>query len=151
MNTQNQPVYRCRCRVLYADTDKMGIAFHANYFRWFELGRAHMFRSLGMPYKSIEEKGYFLPITEIYCKFASPVRYDDELVIETRVDREFRPGIKFDYEIFVHSEDRLAARGSTTHVFLDTAGKLIRPPKSVVSILDASGSLPGKDAFQESL
>ena len=59
---------QARCRVIYGDTDTMGVAYHANYFRWFEMGRTELFRSLGMPYRQIEAKGFMLPILECQCK-----------------------------------------------------------------------------------
>ena len=66
--------HRTEYRVIYGDTDNMGVAYHANYLRWFEIGRAELFRSLGMTYKSIEEKGYFLPVSEVYSKFVDSAR-----------------------------------------------------------------------------
>ena len=89
--------HRTICRVIYGDTDKMGVAYHANYLRWFEMGRTEMFRSLGLSYRDIESRGVYLPVSEAYCKFKSPARYDDIMVIETSLDTKVRGGIKFDY------------------------------------------------------
>ena len=61
-------------RVIYGDTDNMGQAYYGNYFRWFEIGRSEMFRSLGLPYKAVEDNGIFLPVAESHCKYATPAR-----------------------------------------------------------------------------
>ncbi len=90
-------------RVIYGDTDKMGYAYNANYLRWFEIGRSEMFRSMGLSYKTIETRGFFLPVSEVYCKFLAPIQYDDMLVIETSLDTGVKGGMKFDY--CIKSED----------------------------------------------
>ncbi|MEA3232882.1 MAG: acyl-CoA thioesterase, partial [Thermodesulfobacteriota bacterium] len=92
--------HRFKSRVIYGDTDNMGMAYHANYFRWFEMGRTEMFRSLGLPYRDIEAKGVYLPVSECQCKFISPARYDDRIAIETSLDPGMRAGVRFNYVIF---------------------------------------------------
>jgi acyl-CoA thioester hydrolase len=123
------PIHTTTCRVRYADTDKMGFVYHANYFRWFEVGRSELFRSKGIPYKSIESKGIFLPLSEMHCKFNEPSQYDDILVIETSVDTNYRAGMKFDYKIFNENHDKLLASGYTKHACIDSDGRVLRPPK----------------------
>ena len=133
--------HKTTCRVRYADTDKMGFVYHANYFRWFEVGRSEMFRSMGIPYKSIESKGIFLPLSEIHCKFNAPSQYDDILLIETSLDSHYRAGMKFDYQIFSENGDKLLASGYTKHACVDSGGRVVRPPKflmdSITENLDA--------------
>ena len=121
-------VYRTTYRIIYGDTDRMGVAYYANYLRWFEIGRTEMFRSLGMPYRDIEEKGFFLPVSEVFCKFKSGVGYDDVLVIETSLDETVRAGMKFDYRISNETDGREIAAGYTKHAFTDGSGKVVRPP-----------------------
>ncbi len=121
--------HKTTCRVRYGDTDKMGFVYHANYFRWFEVGRSEMFRSMGIPYKSIESKGFFLPLSEMHCTFNAPSQYDDILVIETSIDTRYRAGMKFDYKIFGENNDKLLASGYTKHAFVDSDGRVVRPPK----------------------
>ncbi len=121
--------YRTTYRVIYADTDKMGFAYHANYFRWFEIGRSEMFRELGLPYKTIEEKGYFLPLSEAHCKFISSARYDDIIVIETSIDTSIKGGMKFDYCILSEDGTDILAQGYTKHAFVDQKGRVVRPPE----------------------
>ena len=115
-------------RVIYGDTDNMGIAYYANYLRWFEMGRTELFRALGLPYTVIEEKGIFLPVSEVFCKFQNPIRYDDLLIIETSLDDGVRGGMKFDYRLLKEDEKSLIANGYTKHAFLDATGRVIRPP-----------------------
>jgi acyl-CoA thioester hydrolase len=121
--------HKTTCRVRYGDTDKMGFVYHANYFRWFEVGRSEMFRSMGIPYKSIESKGIFLPLSEMHCKFNSPSQYDDILVIKTSIDTRYRAGMKFDYKIFSENQEKLLASGYTKHACVDNSGRVVRPPK----------------------
>jgi acyl-CoA thioester hydrolase len=121
--------HKTTIRVRYGDTDKMGFVYHANYFRWFEVGRSEMFRSMGIPYKSIESKGIFLPLSEIHCKFNAPSQYDDILLIETSLDSHYRAGMKFDYQIFSENGDKLLASGYTKHACVDSGGRVVRPPK----------------------
>jgi len=128
-------IHRTPYRVIYADTDKMGFGYHANYFRWFETARAEMFRHIGLPYKEIEARGFFLPVSEMHCKFLYPVQYDDLLMIETSLDSSIRGGIKFDYTAFDENGSRPLARGYTRHAFMDKAGKVVRPPGFFTEII----------------
>jgi len=125
------PFTLTRCRVIYGDTDKMGVAYYANYLRWFEIGRSEMFRFLKLSYKEIEKKGIFLPVADVACKFISPARYDDVLSIETRVDPTFKAGIKFNYRIWLDDDRGLSAKGHTTHACVNSRGKVTRPPEFI--------------------
>jgi acyl-CoA thioester hydrolase len=124
------------CRVIYGDTDKMGFVYHANYFRWFESARSEMFRYLGMPYKSIESRGFFLPLSEIYCKFNSPSQYDDILLIETSLNTSIKASMKFNYQIFSEDSSKLLAEGYTKHACVDTNGRVVRPPKFLMEVIE---------------
>lgn len=128
--------HRTTCRVIYADTDTMGIAYHANYFRWFEIGRTEMFRDLGMAYREMESQGIFMPVAEAYCRFIQPVRYDELLVIETTLDRRVRAGLKFDYVVYKPDGSTRAATGFTKHPCTDVSGKVVRPPAFLRSFLE---------------
>ena len=127
--------HRTTYRVIYGDTDNMGQAYYANYFRWFEIGRSEMFRSLGLPYKSVEDNGIFLPVAESHCKYATPAKYDDVLVIETSLDTKLKAGIKFDYKIYQEDGKTLVARGYTKHPCVNRDGKVVRPPEFLKDII----------------
>jgi acyl-CoA thioester hydrolase len=119
-------------RVRYAETDQMGIVYYANYFVWFELGRVELLRSLGLTYSSLEtDHGCILPVVDASCRYRSPARYDDEILIETRAAMMRGSVIKFAYEVYrkpgqKESERELLAEGETVHVVCDN--KLERKP-----------------------
>lgn len=127
--------HKTTVRVRYGDTDKMGFVYHANYFRWFEVGRSEMLRSIGIPYKLIESKGFFLPLSEMHCKFNGPSQYDDILLIKTSLDSRYKAGMKFDYQIFSEGGENSLAVGYTKHAFVDSSGRLVRPPKFLTDII----------------
>ena len=127
--------HQTTCRVIYGDTDNMGFAYHGNYFRWFEIGRAELFRAWGMTYKSIEDRGIFLPISECYCKFTAPAKYDDMLVIDATLDEKVRGGVKFLYKIYRQETMELLAEGYTTHPCLDQKGRVVRPPEFIREVI----------------
>jgi acyl-CoA thioester hydrolase len=128
--------HRTTARVIYGDTDKMGYAYNGNYFRWFEIGRTEMFRSLGLPYREIEERGIFLPLSECGAKFTTPARYDELLVIETTLDTALKGAIKFDYRIYREDGATLVAQGFTKHACVDSAGRVVRPPAFIRELID---------------
>ena len=127
--------HRTTYRVIYGDTDNMGQAYYGNYFRWFEIGRSEMFRSLGLPYKAVEDNGIFLPVAESHCKYEVPAKYDDILVIETSLDDKFRASLKFDYKIYREDGQTLIARGYTKHPCVNREGKVVRPPKFLKDVI----------------
>jgi acyl-CoA thioester hydrolase len=133
--------HRAEYRVIYGDTDNMGVAYHANYLRWFEIGRSELFRSLGMTYKSIEKKGFFLPVSEVYCKFMNSAQYDDLIIIEAAVDANMRAGIKFDYRILRKTDEAELVQGFTKHAYMNVNGQVIRPPRFIKDILSENGYL----------
>ena len=116
-------------RVIYGDTDRMGYAYYANYLRWFEIGRAELFRSMGLSYKQIEEKGIFLPVAEAFCKYLSPLKYDDELVIEATLDTRVRSAFKIDYRLLSKNDSKAIAEGYTKLPCVTPEGRVVRPPK----------------------
>ena len=122
-------------RIIYGDTDKMGIVYHANYLRWFEIGRSEMFRAWGMPYKAIEARGYFMPVSEVQCKFLTPAGYDDLLQIETTLDTSIKAGMRFTYNIFSENREIIHVKGSSRHAFINSNGKVVRPPKFMTELI----------------
>jgi acyl-CoA thioester hydrolase len=122
-------------RVIYGDTDKMGVVYHANYLRWFEMGRSEMFRHLGLPYTEIENRGILLPVAEAYCKYLYPAKYDDMLVIEASFDKGLYAGIKFNYSITRESDGKELVTGFTKHACITPGGKVVRPPRFLMDIV----------------
>ena len=97
----------------------MGIAHHANFMVWFEIGRTDFCRQAGFPYTEIERRGYILVVTEITCRFRSPYRYDDEVLIRTSIADAASRQLKFGYELFDGSGAELRASGTSSHLWVD--------------------------------
>jgi len=104
-------------RVRYAESDRMGIVYNAHYLTWFEIGRTELLRSAGMPYRAVEERGINLPLVETRFRLRAPVRYDDEIEVETWIDHLRSRTIHFAYRI-LHGSD-VVAEGFTTHACVD--------------------------------
>lgn len=134
-----QPRHTTHYRVIYGDTDNMGVAYNANYLRWFEIGRTEMFRSLGLTYREIETRGVMLPVAEVHCKFIRSARYDDLITIETTLDTGMRSGFKFLYRILDEAGEVEIAKGWTTHACLNTEGRVVRPPKFLTDLIKTAG------------
>ncbi len=130
------PVSRFVVRVRYADTDQMGMAYHGNYARWFEVGRTEMLRAQGMSYREVEEAGFRMPVLELRCRYLEPARYDDELVIETGLAGRGRASLCFEYRVVRAGDGALLASGMTRHCFLDAAGRPVRPPAFFAELLE---------------
>ncbi len=122
-------------RVIYGDTDKMGVAYYSNYLRWFEMGRTEFFRYLGLTYKKIEERGIFLPVSEVYCKYLYSTHYDDVLIIETSLDTSVKAGMKFNYLILNEQGNTIVAIGKTRHAFTNRNGRVVRPPELLMELI----------------
>jgi acyl-CoA thioester hydrolase len=112
-------------RVRYAETDQMNVVYYANYLVWFEVGRVELLRALGFSYRQLEqEHGCILPVIEATCRYRSPARYDDQIIIETRPALLRGPVLKFAYRILRKAEEgadpTLLAEGETVHVVCDS-------------------------------
>lgn len=127
--------HKTACRIIYGDTDNMGYAYYGNYFRWFEIGRNELFRFLGLTYKSVEDRGIFLPVSEAHCKYNQPARYDDVILVETTLDLAVKAGLKFDYRILSEDGQILLAQGYTKHACVNHQGKVVRPPAFLKEVI----------------
>lgn len=117
-------------RVRYAETDQMQVAYHANYFIWFEVGRCDLLCSLGYSYRDLESTGVMLPVIEAQCEFRRSTRYDDELWIVTRGSLLSGTRVKFEYEVLRQEDKTVAALGRTVHAAVNQKGRPTRlPPK----------------------
>ena len=90
----------------YAETDKMGVAYHANYFIWFEVARCDLLRACGETYRNLETEGIYLPVVEAHCRYVLPARYDDRLTIETQAILKSQVRIEFRYKLDVISKSQ---------------------------------------------
>jgi acyl-CoA thioester hydrolase len=124
-------------RVRYADTDQMKVVYHGKYLEYFEVGRAALIRSLGLPYSELETRGILLPVIEAFAKYRKPARYDDLLSIEAIVSELPTATLKIDYQVFRNHEKESLAEGYTIHSFLNVAtGKPTRPPLYFMQIME---------------
>jgi acyl-CoA thioester hydrolase len=133
------PVSQTRFRVRYAETDQMGVVYYANFFIWFEVGRVELLRQLGFDYKQMEiDDGCHIAVVDASCRYKSPARYDDELLLETRVLAMRRSLIKFGYRLLRPENEAatLLAEGETTHVTVDRTMHAMRLPQKYVAVLE---------------
>jgi acyl-CoA thioester hydrolase len=126
---------RTRVRVRYADTDRMGVAYYANYLVWFEVGRTEWLRDSGSTYRELERTGVLLPVIEAHCEYRRPARYDDEIEVGTTASLITQVRLRFDYEVWRPGEDAPLAMGYTVHASLDPGGRPCRLPSHVRDML----------------
>ena len=119
-------------RVRYPEIDRMGVAHHANYFIWFELGRTEFMRGLGCDYKSVEDcHGIAFPVINTGARFLASARYDDWLEVRTRLASAAGARVRFDYELYRRDERSPLATGFTEHAVVDKSGRPVRMPREL--------------------
>src|SRR5881392_776667 len=127
-----------RVKVRYAKTDQMGVVYYANYFIWFEVGRSQYCNDRGFSYRDMErETGLFLIVAEASCRYRTPARYEDELIIRTRVTELTRRTLRFNYEI-ERLDKAPVAVGETLHVLINAEGRPSSLPEKYLSLLRES-------------
>ncbi|AHF92017.1 thioesterase [Opitutaceae bacterium TAV5] len=142
--------HRSTVQVRYAETDMMGIVYHANYLPWFEIARTDLLRYHGLPYRDLEAEGFLLPVLEANVRYLKSARYDDTLAIVATLAEKPSLRLRITYEVrrgdrggSHDSDGELLATGWTTHAFIDRAGKPVRPPARFVARMNelfAAGS-----------
>jgi len=111
-------------RVRYAETDQMGVVYYANYLVWFEIGRTDFCLQHGFAYRDMEQEGgLYIMVAEARCRYKAPARYDDEIVVRTRLTGIRRRVLIFGYEVYKQRNDELIAEGETVHVITDRDGR----------------------------
>jgi acyl-CoA thioester hydrolase len=120
-----------RLRVRYAETDKMGVVYYANYLVWFEVARADLLRSQGWSYRDMEEAGIVLPVIEAHCAYHRPSRYDDEIEVRTEGEMLSAVRMRFRYTIVRAADGTVAAEGHTVHAAVDPDGRPRRLPERI--------------------
>jgi|UniRef100_UPI004049A523 acyl-CoA thioester hydrolase len=126
---------RSQVTVRYAETDMMGVVYHANFMPWFEIGRTTLLKEQGLQYRELEAQGYRLPVLEISAKYHRPAVYDDTLTIITVLKEKPLLRIRLSYE--VRRGHELLATGESSHAFVDLQGKPVRPPPIFVERMNA--------------
>ncbi len=119
-------MFSVRTKVNFFDTDAMAVVHHANYFRWFEMGRVEFMRNAGITLNELMEKGIVFPITEVYCQYKASAKYDDWVVIEVTPTALTPVKMAFSYQVFREDGHVLLAEGKTQNLFTNKDGKIIR-------------------------
>ncbi len=113
----------------------MRVAYYAHYLNWFEVGRSHLLRELGMSYRKIEREVVSLPVVEAHCRYLKPARYDDLLRVTTKIFQPKGARLLFEYEVHRAEDEQLLATGSTVHVAIDDRGRPKRLPEELARLI----------------
>ena len=130
-----------RIRVRYAETDQMGVVYHANHFIWFEVGRVEFLRQLGFSYKDMEQQDdCFIAVVDARCRYKAPALYDDEVIVRTRLKNIRESVIHFGYELARASDGAVLAEGETTHIVADSQMRKTALPEKYIKVFrEAAG------------
>ncbi len=120
-------------RVRYAETDQMGVAYYANYLVWFEVGRSEFCRSRGFRYVDLEALGYKLVVSDVHCRYRTSARYDETVVVRTRLKGINKRIITFGYQVLRKDREEVIAEGETRHLCVDSHGKTKCLPEKFLS------------------
>ncbi len=124
-----------RVKVRYAETDQMGVAYYANYLVWFEVARSQFCNDCGFSYRDMErETGLFLIVAESYCRYKTPARYEDELIVSAMIKELTRRTVRFSYEI-ERADGAAIATGETLHVLMNAEGRPSSMPEKYREML----------------
>lgn len=136
----NHPVANeTRLRVRYAETDQMGVVYHANYFVWFEIGRVELLRQLGFSYRDMEAKdGCGIAVIDARCRYKAPARYDDEIIVRTWLKYLRESLVQFEYELVRASDGELLAEGDTTHIVVGREMQKVPMPEKYITAFRAA-------------
>jgi len=124
-------------RIAYADTDRMGVVYYANYLVLFERGRTEFLRNLGVRYRDMEEKlKIFLPATESHIAYLAPAHYDDLIKVRTYISELGGAHVIFRYEITLVDSGALVANGTTKHAVVNLLWRPTRLPPELHELLE---------------
>lgn len=123
--------HRVRVRARYPETDRMGVVHHSHYLVWFEIGRTELLRELGMPYASLEAEHLFMPVIEVGARYRAPVRYDEEVDVETALEEITGVQVRFGYRLLRHPGGESVATGFSRHAAVNEKGRPRRLPQNL--------------------
>ncbi len=136
-------VNESRIRVRYAETDQMGVVYHANHFVWFEVGRVEFLRQLGFSYRDMErEDDCFIAVVDARCRYKAPVHYDDEVIVRTHLKSVREKVIHFGYELRRADTNELLAEGETTHIVANSKMQSRGLPEKYLNAFRAAVASP---------
>jgi acyl-CoA thioester hydrolase len=128
-------VSESQLRVRYAETDAMGVVYHANYLVWFEVGRGDYMRRIGMEYAAVEAGGHILAVSEAAARYVASARYSDLVTVRTWVEEVRSRTMTFRYEVQLTATGQVLATGFTRHICIDHAGRVTALPTTVRAML----------------
>ncbi len=124
-------------RVRYAETDQMGFVYYGVYPQYYEVGRVELLRSLSLPYKKLEDMGYWLPVVNLEVNYKKPALYDDLIIVRTIIKELPSSMIIFYYKIFNQKKDLLNT-GKVSLAFINKITKKVcSPPAVIIDKLEA--------------
>lgn len=118
----------------YAETDQMGIVHHSHYAVWFEAGRTDFLKKAGVSYSSLEAMGFMLPLYEMNCKFKSPAKYEDEILVITKISFMSQVRLHLSYQVINSANSKLLVTGETMHAWTDKTFKPVNAEKAIPDI-----------------
>ena len=130
-----------RVRAAFADTDAMGVVWHGNYLRWFEMARTELMRPTELPYPALVGRGIHLPVIEALVRYRKPARYDDLLIV--RIGRIHAGGVRLRIDYRIECDAALIVDGHTEHAFTNAAGRVVRPPRDAQDIFSRLSAAHG--------
>ncbi len=131
--------YETSVRVRYADTDQMGVVYHSNYIVWFEVGRVELLRQLGFSYRDMEKQDdTHIAVVDVRCRYKAPARYDDIILVRTRLIHVRESLLHFGYELVRDDDRKVLAEGETVHIVVNAAFKRVHLPSKYMASLRAA-------------
>lgn len=123
-------IHETKIKVRYVETDQMGVVHHSKYYPWFEVARGEYITKMGMTYKQMEEEGIMMPVLESWCKYINGAKYEDNLIIKTCIEEMNPVKMIFNYNVVREKDDKIIAKGSTKHAFVDNNFQIVNIKKA---------------------
>ena len=130
--------YDHQVKVYYKDIDQMGVVYYSRYFEFFEKARTELLANIGLIVTEIEKKGFFLPVVSANCEYKEGARFEDQIIISTKINNFSPARLKIIYKVFRKKDNRLLAEGHTIHAFIGKEGKPKRPPQFFLDKLNSA-------------
>ena len=131
---ETKRVVHTTLRVRYAETDAMGVVYHANYLVWFEVGRGDYFRACGQDYGEWEKRGYYLPVSEAHARYHAPAHYGDSVIVRTWLEEVRSRSVTLGYEVVDAASRARLVTGWTKHICMDREGTAHRLPEDILGL-----------------
>lgn len=136
--TRQDGWFTVEIRVRYEETDRMGVVYHANYVTWFEIARTEWTRAKGFPYKTMEEKGLYLPVVDLAVHYKQPATYDDEVIVRCRPVHVSPVRIRFEYEVGLKQNPAaILVTGESEHAWVGKDWRPVRLNKAAPELYEA--------------